>query len=73
MRSTVLGLFDAFTDSDCKFWVDNLHAPVNFVVQSLNHKLHAIVEGVCRKGGLDFPDVCKQENVKGDDNIREAI
>ena len=41
----VLGLFDAFPDSDHVFWVDDMHASVNFAVQYLNHKVHAMVEG----------------------------
>ena len=46
---------------------------VNFAVQSLKQKSNAILEGACRKAGRGFPYMCKQEEVKGDDNIREAI
>ena len=32
-----------------------------------------MLEGVCIKGGRGFWDMWKQEEVKGDDNIREAM
>ena len=42
--SRVLGLFDALSNSNYKFWVDNMHSSANFLVQSLNYKAHAMVE-----------------------------
>ena len=43
---------------------------VNFVSQSLKHKVHAMIKGMCRKGNNGFPHVFKQEEVKGEENIR---
>ena len=46
---------------------------MNFVVQSLNHKVRVMVEGECRKYGRSLLEMCKQEEVKGDDNTREEM
>ena len=71
--SRVLGIFDTSPDSNHKNWVDNLHAYFNCVAQSLKHFVHLTLEGSRRKDGLGSPEMCKKEEVKGCDIIREAI
>ena len=73
LNSRVLGLFDMLPDSNYKNLVDNLHASINVVVQQLKHKVYVMLEGVLRKGDSGFLDMHKQEEVKGDNNIREAM
>ena len=73
LHSRVLCLFDVLPDSDHEFWVDNMHASMNFVAKSLNHKAHVMLEGACRKGGRSFLDMCKRDEVKGVKNIREVM
>ena len=43
--SRALGLFDELTDSNCRYWVDNLHMSANYLVHFLKHKAHVMIEG----------------------------
>ena len=58
-HNRVLDLFDAFSDSNHKYWVDNLYTSVKFVVQSLKHKVYVMLEGEFIKGSSGFLYVCK--------------
>ena len=73
LHSRVLGLFDTLPHCHYKCWVDNLCTSVNFLIHSLKHKAHVMVEGVCRSGGRGFPDVAKQEEVRGEANLRSVV
>ena len=57
--SRVLGRFDVFPDVNHKHWVDNMHVSINYAVQSLKCKAHAMVEGERIKCGRAFLDMHK--------------
>ena len=59
LNSIVLVSFDAFPDINHKYWVDNLHASIKFVVQSLKHKSHVMLEGAFIKVSRGVLDVYK--------------
>ena len=46
---------------------------MKFVMHSLNHEAHVIIEEACRKGGHGIPNTRKQEEVTGDDNIKTSM
>ena len=50
-----------------------MRTSVKFIVHALKYKAHVMIEGVCRKSRRGFPDMTKQEEVKGDDNLRRVV
>ena len=46
LNSRVLVLFDTLPNINHKWWVENMHDSVKFVVQSLKCKAHAMLGGV---------------------------
>ena len=73
LHSRVLGLFNTLPDSNYWYWIDNLHNSLNFIIYSLKYKAHIIVEGIYQSGGRSFLDIAKQEEVRGEENIRSDV
>ena len=73
LHSRVLSIFDALPDRNYKCWVEKLCTSVNFIIHALKHEDHVMVEEACRSGGRDFPDAAKQEEVRGEDDLRIAV
>ena len=59
LHSRVLSLFDTLLNKNYKCWVDNLHISINFIIHTLKHKVHVMIEGVYRYGGCRFPKIVK--------------
>jgi len=50
-----------------------LYTLVDFLIHILKHKTYIMVEGLCYSGGRGFPEIAKQDEVRGIDNLRWVV
>ena len=63
LHKRCLAIYDSLPHKNYKVWTDNLYTSYPFILASLKHPAHVMVEGVCRKGKRGVPDCIKQEEV----------